>query len=186
MLEMMLRLRAGVLSDGEVLRGVLEGMCALPGFEAIRYDLNQQGSWRGFDGERMWIDAMTQRVQFMLIEGQSGDRWMLALGKHGEQPTGVYMGAVGFSQVEGGLGDLMRVEGVLRLEISDPGWRARFEGEAIPRGGVWPGGLLCELAGGERKVEGDGYAGVIVEEDVGEEVLLGWRGRWRELCNYKE
>lgn len=93
MIEIIWRLRATVLTDEAELRALISAVVELPGMRAAQYDLNRKGQWRQFDLTHTVVDALTQRTQLLVIRGP-GDREdassahaMIALGKHGEQPT---------------------------------------------------------------------------------------------------
>ncbi len=74
------------ITEGTVARALLTLVAHLPDFEPLRYDLNQRGSFRGWDFERAIVDLLTQRTQFFVIEGEGGEVF-IATGKHGEPPT---------------------------------------------------------------------------------------------------
>lgn len=81
--------------DAETLMGGLEAVVAHLAASPLgpwrRYDLDGMRSWRGFDVERLIIDAKTQRTAFVRVEGE-GTQAMLALGKRGEPPTLIQRG----------------------------------------------------------------------------------------------
>lgn len=93
MLEIIWRLRSKVLRDEPELRAVIEALAGLPGFVPVRYDLNRKGQWRPYERTHIVVDALTQRTQLLVIQGAAlpggspGSQAMIALGKHGEQPT---------------------------------------------------------------------------------------------------
>lgn len=92
MLEIIWRMRTKVLDDEGDLGALISAAVQLPGMEAAHYDLNRKGQWRGFDMQHIVVDAMTQRTQLVAIRGEdaeSGAQAMIALGKHGEQPTAI-------------------------------------------------------------------------------------------------
>src|SRR5690606_30498318 len=68
-------------------------LAQLPGLDATHYDLNRKGQWRPYELTHIVVDALTQRTQLLVIRGadapagQPGAQAMIALGKHGEQPT---------------------------------------------------------------------------------------------------
>lgn len=76
------------LDTEERLRPVFDAITAWPGFTPADYDLNQMGSWRGWDDRRAFVDALTQRTQLLRVRGRQPDALvMVAMGKHGEPPT---------------------------------------------------------------------------------------------------
>ena len=93
MLEIIWRLRSKVLSDESELRAVIAALAQLPGLNPSRYDLNRKGQWRPYELKHTVVDALTQRTQLLVIQGanatggEPGAQAMIALGKHGEQPT---------------------------------------------------------------------------------------------------
>ncbi|TDP77178.1 hypothetical protein [Bradymonas sediminis] len=93
MLEIIWRLRAKVLNDEAELRALIAAVVALPGMNATHYDLNRKGQWRRYELTHTVVDALTQRTQLLVMHDQGVEdertrpQAMIALGKHGEQPT---------------------------------------------------------------------------------------------------
>lgn len=86
--ELIWRLDEGPLDERDRVAPIVEHVAAIPGFEPVDYDLNQKKQWREFDRRRTVVDALTQRTQLVRIRGeQPGAVAMVAMGKHGEQPT---------------------------------------------------------------------------------------------------
>ena len=71
----------------ERLRPVFDLLDSWSRFEPVDYDLNQMEQWRGWDSERAFVDALTQRTQLFRVRGEGGALAMVAMGKHGEPPT---------------------------------------------------------------------------------------------------
>lgn len=89
MLEIIWRFNIRVFNDEAELAEVLENILALPGMSPKRYDLNRRGQWRAFELNHAVVDALTQRTQLLSVLGDGGAQLMIAMGKHGEQPTAV-------------------------------------------------------------------------------------------------
>lgn len=52
-----------------------------------RYDLDGMQNWRGYDLQRVTIDALTQRTAYVRVDGEDGAMALVAMGKRGEPPT---------------------------------------------------------------------------------------------------
>jgi hypothetical protein len=139
MWELIIRLRGGPLDSEERVRPLLEELAALPGFEPERYDLNQHGNWRTFDLERSTVDALTQRTQLVrLAEGDDDDGQlaMVAMGKHGEQPTAVVRLRADAERLDeivdhwGALFERLPVDNVI---LTDSDWREALAGAVDAR-----------------------------------------------------
>ena len=90
MLEQIWRHDTEILDTDDKLRPILEQIAAIPEFVPVDYDLNQKEQWRDFDAERTLVDGLTQRTQLLRIRGEGeGEVAMVAMGKHGEEPTTV-------------------------------------------------------------------------------------------------
>jgi len=68
------------------LEAIAEAIDAFPA-DWVRYDQNLMSSWKTYSGERLVVDAQTQRTAMIRIEGEGGAMALLALGKRGEPPT---------------------------------------------------------------------------------------------------
>ncbi len=53
------------------LRAIIHLMLDLPSFNPTRYDLSHHESWRTFDPEKVCIDALSQRIDLIRIQGTS-------------------------------------------------------------------------------------------------------------------
>ena len=88
MYEIIWRLTADTLDTDDRVRPIFERIAASEVFEPAKYDLNQKQQWRDFDFERAIVDALTQRTQLVRIRGgEERTMAMIAMGKHGEEPT---------------------------------------------------------------------------------------------------
>lgn len=88
MFEVILRLDVDALDADRFVRPVFEAISDFEAFEPLDYDLNQKEQWRDFDLERAIVDALTQRTQLVRLRGSDrGSMAMIAMGKHGEEPT---------------------------------------------------------------------------------------------------
>ncbi len=88
MLELLCPLSPPLINTSQMVTPLLELLCALPGFSPTRYDLNRHDSWRAFDLEKTHVDALSQRVQLVRVQGLAPEHLaMLSLGKLGEPPT---------------------------------------------------------------------------------------------------
>jgi len=88
MYESIWRLGGGALDREDLVEPIVELIPQIPGFTPDDYDLNQKGQWREFDRRRTVVDALTQRTQLVRVRGdREGAVAMIAMGKHGEQPT---------------------------------------------------------------------------------------------------
>ena len=88
MYEIIWRLSADTLDTDDRVRPIFERIAASDVFEPAAYDLNQKQQWRAFDLERAVVDALTQRTQLVRIRGEEERTMaMIAMGKHGEEPT---------------------------------------------------------------------------------------------------
>jgi len=93
MLEIIWRLRAKVLNDEAELRALIAAVVALPGMNVTHYDLNRKRQWRRYELTPAVVDALTQRTQLLVLHDHAAEdertrpQAVLALGKHGEQPT---------------------------------------------------------------------------------------------------
>lgn len=88
MYESIWRLRGGALDREDRVDPIFELIPQFPGFTPDDYDLNQKAQWRDFDRRRTVVDALTQRTQLVRVRGdREGAVAMVAMGKHGEQPT---------------------------------------------------------------------------------------------------
>lgn len=126
---MIWRLGGGALDEAARVRPILEEFEALPGFSPARYDLNQHGSWRSFDVEKACVDALAQRTQLVRVEGRSpGQVAMVAMGKHGEQPTVMVQLRVeireGAAEVAARWPGLFERAPLLEALVTSPSWRA--------------------------------------------------------------
>lgn len=81
-----IELNVDAITEESLARALLRLVTDLPGFEPLRYDLNQRGNFRGWDFDRAVVDLLTQRTQLFAIEG-SGGQAFIATGKHGEPPS---------------------------------------------------------------------------------------------------
>ncbi len=90
MYEIIWRSSIDTLGRDTAVRPLFERIAALEEFEPADYDLNQKEQWRPFDLDRTVVDALTQRTQLVRIRGRNGRSVaMVAMGKHGEEPTTV-------------------------------------------------------------------------------------------------
>lgn len=88
MLELMCPLSPAIIDSSYMVKPLLELLDTLPGFSPSRYDINQHESWRSFDLEKTHVDALSQRVQLLRVQGADPSHLaMLSLGKRGEIPT---------------------------------------------------------------------------------------------------
>lgn len=87
MRENIWRIDVDALDEDRVVRPLFEAIDAVPGFEPVEYDLNKKEQWRSYVLDRAVVDALTQRTQLVRIAGEGGTRAMVAMGKHGEEPT---------------------------------------------------------------------------------------------------
>ena len=137
MLEMLWKFPAGLpLDTAAALRPILAAIERLPGFVPLRYDLNQHENWRAYNAELTLVDALTQRTQLVRVEGQRHNQVVLmALGKHGEQPTIIAALREHPEQIEaieellGDLFDQTRVEEVL---VTSSRWRGSLTQREVP------------------------------------------------------
>lgn len=88
MYESIWRIGGGALDREDRVEPIFELLPRIPGFTPDDYDLNQKEQWRDFDRRRTAVDALTQRTQLVRVRGdRQGVVAMVAMGKHGEQPT---------------------------------------------------------------------------------------------------
>lgn len=131
MYETIWKLRPDAIADESVARPLIEAVASLPGFEPDRYDLNQMESWRVFEVERAVVDALTQRTQLFRLGGESGFG-MIAMGKHGEQPTVVVRWAApGLEAVWEGWDALFAAAPIEELTVTGQAWRAALRGHGV-------------------------------------------------------
>lgn len=90
MYEIIWRFSAETLDRDAVVRPIFEQLRASRLIEPAHYDLNQKEQWRVFDLERVIVDALTQRTQLVRVRAERERAMaMIAMGKHGEEPTAV-------------------------------------------------------------------------------------------------
>ncbi len=90
MYEIIWRFSANTLDRDAVVRPIFEQLRASDLIEPAHYDLNQKEQWRVFDLERVIVDALTQRTQLVRVRAEEERSMaMIAMGKHGEEPTAV-------------------------------------------------------------------------------------------------
>jgi hypothetical protein len=90
MYEIIWRFSAETLDRDAVVRPVFEQIRTSALIEPAHYDLNQKEQWRVFDLERVIVDALTQRTQLVRVRArEERSMVMIAMGKHGEEPTAV-------------------------------------------------------------------------------------------------
>lgn len=87
-MEIIWKVDAQVIDEAVVMRPLLEGVAELAGFEPRRYDLNNHESWRPFDVEKTTVDALSQRVLLVRVEGAApGSVALIAKGGAGGAPA---------------------------------------------------------------------------------------------------
>lgn len=126
MLEIIWRFHSAALTEEAQLSHLLALILDLPEISFAQYDLNQKDLWRRFDPERAVVDALTQRTQLLTLRGDAGAQMLLALGKHGEQPTAIVQWPQGVGQwslLEQRLPELYDTLPVASTILTSPQWR---------------------------------------------------------------
>ncbi|TXD38914.1 hypothetical protein FRC98_00490 [Lujinxingia vulgaris] len=135
-LRMIWALEREPLSDAEGVRELWGGALQACGDEALDYDLNQRGQWRGFDADRLIVDTLTQRTQLVMVRLGRGGVLALSTGKHGERPRLV-------AELKKAAGEAAgRVEAL--VEVSRELMRAQLVFARVDRSdGGQPGAMTC-------------------------------------------
>lgn len=134
MLEIIWRFHAAALTQEAQLSALLAMILELPGISFTQYDLNQKDLWRRFDLERAVVDALTQRTQLLTLRGEAGVQMLVALGKHGEQPTAIVQWPDGLGQwslLEQRRPQLYEALPVASTILTSPRWRQALHDEGL-------------------------------------------------------
>lgn len=143
MLELMCPLSPALIDSSYMVKPLLELLDALPGFSPSRYDINQHESWRSFNLEKTHVDALSQRVQLLRVQGADPSHLaMLSLGKRGETPTLVVRTPdAPISALLGALTPLVDTIPMRWLTITSEPWRQAVPQTSSPAPSpimVWP------------------------------------------------
>ena len=141
MYEMIWRFDVETLDEERLVRPIFERLGDSDLFEPGDYDLNQKEQWRHFDLDRVVVDALTQRTQLVRIKGgAAGEMAMVAMGKHGEEPTAVVRlsDAHAPSEIVADWSTLFEKMPLQTAILTSPAWR-----EAVDAAGIdWDEGRV--------------------------------------------
>jgi len=171
--EIIWRLADDTLDTDDAVRPIFEQIAAVDFFEPSVYDLNQKQQWRDFDLDRTVVDALTQRTQLVRLRGAGArEMAMVAMGKHGEEPTVVIRvpAARGVDALTDGWPALFETLSLRMTIVTSPDWR-----DAVEEAGIeWdedrlPVATACGWPAADRPTWLDDLeTGVPISVDVGD------------------
>lgn len=188
MRENIWRIDVDALDEDRIVRPLFEAVEAAPGFTPVEYDLNKKEQWRSFVLDRAVVDALTQRTQLVRIAGEGETRTMVAMGKHGEEPTVVLQiaDAATPEAIVGHWEQLMERVDVASLRLDSKAWRDALGAIELdwPDGPVdpvqlagWPRGDVPPEVESMETIAGGSEAIRLDRREAGVYLWLGAKGR---------